>query len=414
MIALLLSAAAALAQESLFTGQGMDCGEYDVIMGTAGLRNAGEAVQTNANTYSASAFAGRHFARIHRTGGTWAKLVTDYNATFGAARLPTYNSLATVPRDGDGNYCDPKYQVGSRPFDLHATNFGFAVGGEHLAFIYATSLTYAMPAYGDQLHRFFLGEFVALPYLVVGSALTPVVDLLAPGPTIDGLDYLIGTTVSVGTLDGAAAYLGSRGGYFQVSETLSGAYAFGSFPLGRKPILQGGFDRLAIPGLEKAGLTTAEYQQIPFVQETDEPLEDDRGGSDESFLYQLRVGNLQQQNIARVFDFGARYRITPSPEISELALGIHTPDFHQSRETEDVVEGEGFGGLLRTGFVTTPTAWAEGNGPGRLLSVRAEAGGWAEGGTLRAVVLYNDPAQLQLYPFARNAVSYQLLFRGAM
>ena len=106
--------------------------------------------------------------------------------------------------------------------------------------------------------------------------------------------------------------------------------------------------------------------------------------------------------------------MAPDPAISELALGLHTPDYHRSRTAvEDDDDEQSKGALVSGGMVSTPAAYAQGLEPATLPSVRAEIAGQSDGYTGRFAVIYNDPEQLQLYPFARGALSYQLTVTGA-
>jgi hypothetical protein len=73
---------------------------------------------------------------------------------------------------------------------------------------------------------------------------------------------------------------------------------------------------------------------------------------------------------------------------------------------------EGVGLLARGGFVSTPAVWSQGLEAARLPSGRLELDGQADDFLVRLSFLYNDPEQLQLYPFARGALSYQLTLRG--
>lgn len=63
-------------------------------------------------------------------------------------------------------------------------------------------------------------------------------------------------------------------------------------------------------------------------------------------------------------------------------------------------------------MVSTPAAYAQGLAPATLPSARVELSGHNEDYTGRLAVIYNDPEQLQLYPFARGALSYQLTVAG--
>jgi hypothetical protein len=418
---LTLSSGAAWAQQtSTFSPEGTDCGLPSAIMGTSGLRNAAEAIQTNANTYSAAAFAARHLMRPPEDGGF---VVYDINVTYAAARVPVWQP-ASLDRPDD---CFAENRVAMRPLDLQAANFGFTWRKGNFGFIYAGSATYGGVVGGDQFTRHFLTGFVGLTYMLAFSAAAAPLDLVVPGPTQFngasaglGLDWLAGATWNGRGAHAAAAYMGSRGGYASVAEDRFGFYAFGARTTYTGNLLQVGVDRAQLGFLgdqaaDLIGLSSVAYQDLPFTGAglSATPAEAEEDPSLAESLARLRAGQLQQRSLFRVADLMARYRFEPQAAVSDLTLGLHTPDFHSPRtgEVEDRV-----GALVQGGFVSPPASWSQGNGPGRLPSGRLELAAQGEGRSApfeaRVALLYNDPDQLQLYPFARNAVSWQALIKG--
>lgn len=426
MIAMILLVGGAYAQqESEFAPEGTLCGDVRPIMGTAGTRNAAEAIQTNSNTYSASAFAGRFLTRtdgVEIEAGEWhGAFLTDLNVTYGATRFPVFHEAA-LSRPTE---CFPEYRVAMKPLDMQAANVGFVARRGNLAFFLSTSFTWAAPAPGDQFFRVFMSTFVSPAYILMGSAMAPLLDLAVPGP-LDfagptsgmGVDWLAGGTARVGPADIAAAYLGSKGGYVSVSEQVVGSYAFAAFRPGYPPVFEAGVDRFNPGAVSQGraasaiGLSSASYQNIPFF--VDQSAADAAVQNDQDvdpFLVQLRVGKVRQQNLLRVLDLNARYRINPDPAVSELVIGLHTPDFHTDRAGE-LREDERFGALIQAGLVSTPAVWSQGTGPARLFSTRIGVKAESESFTGSFSVFRNDPDQLELYDFARNAVSYNLQFGG--
>ena len=212
----------------------------------------------------------------------------------------------------------------------------------------------------------------------------------------------------------SAAYLSSNGAYLQASEEVIGTYFFAAIRPESGVVFEGGLDRLDPASLgdasEKIGILSLAYQDVPFLL-MGQTARDASSSVVQDAVERLRVGRINQQNIGGTFDINARYRITPSPSVSELTAGLHTPEFHPRRDGSSREDGVLL--LLQGGVVTTPAAWAQGTGPATLPSARVAFGGRYDDADFRFSLYVNDPDQLQLYPFARNAVSYQLMVSSA-
>ncbi|MFM2248406.1 MAG: hypothetical protein RL071_4481 [Pseudomonadota bacterium] len=422
-VALLAVAAPAVAdQTSTFTPEGASCEDVAVIAGTAGARNAEDAIQRQANTYSASAFAARHLDRERVGAEDGLLVVMDLNTTYNATRMPVFHRDAVDDGMSEVGDCVAKHRVAMRGLDMQAGNFGLTYNKGPVGVIFATSLTAGFPAYGDQFTRVNMNSFVAPAYVVAIAASAPLLDLLIPGDLDLGaikLDYLLGARVDAKLVQASAAWLGSKGGYAQLSEPTLGGYAFVAKSIGEQAVWQAGLDRLDPDGLgaddlgEALGLTSLAYQQLPVTVAAPSGL-GAPAGLDAPAIGRLRVTGAQQQNIARIADLGVRYRIEPEAALSELAVGLHTPGYHRPRVLDGDEDDVPLGLLARGGFVSTPAVWSQGLAPARLPSARFELNGEADDFLVRLAFLYNDPEQLQLYPFARGALSYQLTLRGAL
>lgn len=409
-----LGAPAAASQTSSFTPAGASCEDVGLIAGTAGVRNAAEAIQRQANTYSASAFAARHLDRERVGAEDGVLIVMDLNTTYNATRMPVFHRDAVNDGMSEEGDCAAKNRVAMRGLDMQAGNFGLTYNKGPVGIIFATSLTAGFPAYGDQFTRVNMNSFVAPAYVVGIAATAPLLDLLIPGDLDLGaikLDYLLGARVDAKLVQASAAWLGSKGGYAQLSEPTFGGYAFVAKSIGEAAVWQAGLDRLDPGGLgaddlgEALGLTSLAYQQLPYSLAAP-------GGAGLPVIERLRVTGAQQQNIAQIVDLAVRYRIEPEASLSELAMGLHTPGYHKPRVRDGDEDDVPLGLLARGGFVSTPAVWSQGLAPARLPSGRVELNGEADDFLVRLAFLYNDPEQLQLYPFARGALSYQLTLRG--
>lgn len=424
---LLLLGGPAHAQYSEFTPEGANCGDPNPIQGTAGVRNATEAIQTNANTYSAANFANRQLNSLDadsywEIGDDWRLgVATDINVTYGAADMVVYHPRHLQYPDE----CEDAWRVATKGLDLQAANTGLVFRKGAFGAFYATSFTWAAPAYGDQFTRVLMTSMVAPAYVLSASLLAGPLDLVTKGPLESTnefssvrLEWMAGATLERDRVHASAAYLSSGGGYFQASEELFGAYAFGTLqapqdgvaetPLLSRSVFQVGLDRLdpdaAFGSLSRLGLLSMAYKKLP--QQLTSGL---RGPA--PALQQLRVGKASLQNLSGVFDVNGRYRIEPSASLSELTVGVHTADFHAPRTGRDA--DSDFLALVQGGMVNTPAAWSEGSGAAQLWTLRGAIGGQYQDADIYFSIYLNDPDQLELYPFARNAVSYQIWVASA-
>lgn len=409
----LLLAGPARAQDTNLTPEGQACSTPAArpIAGTSGLRAGGEAIQQAASTYSVGAFTGRYLLRdvewVDVGNGLVGSAAVETGVTYGAAHLPVYHPAAG---QGAGEYgtCEPRYRVAARPLDINIANTGFAVGNEVFTGIIATSLVYAAPTAGDGFFRGVTTTAMGPTYALAVSAGAPAWDLILPGELNrmgDGggirLEWLGGVSARLGSVGASAAYLSSVGGYAHLTESWSGAYVFAAASRGSDPVFEAGFDRFAPDGAESVGLTSARYQDIPFLVAGVDSLTEQAAGLRE----RLRVGAFRQDNLFGYADVAARYRIAPTPSLSELAVGLHTLGFHPSREGEDDDYSE-WGVLLRGGYVTTPAVWSLGLAPATLPSGRVAVQYRIDEAAFSLQSHLNDPDQLQLYPSLQGALSW--------
>lgn len=182
-------------------------------------------------------------------------------------------------------------------------------------------------------------------------------------------------------------------------------------------LLKGGVDRFDLSDLgqeevgKKVGATSAFYRDLPYGQASS----DEEGK--ETFRTRLRSGHLYQEDIARVLDVRLAYAISPTPVIHEAMVAIHNPGYFRRRNALlDETDGEF---RLAGGVVQLPDLYTLGVEGGSFVSFRADAAvdfsdelGNGFGGAFQFGIQYNDAEQLALYPFARNALSYSIQFRG--
>lgn len=129
LVALLWSPLGSAQDNTFVRPLGIDCDENggNPIAGSVGFTNARHALNTNIQTYSATAFADRVLFGTHRhqDGDQSGTFAVEQNITFGANTVPTFNSRAIDYAVNTDN-CTPEYRVAMRPIDLSATNLGVA------------------------------------------------------------------------------------------------------------------------------------------------------------------------------------------------------------------------------------------------------------------------------------------------
>lgn len=150
---------------------------------------------------------------------------------------------------------------------------------------------------------------------------------------------------------------------------------------------------------EKFGMPSLIYRDIPLAQ----PIGVDDA---EGVVHQrLRTGHLQLDDVGRVVDVAVTARLRPEGTVSEALVAVHNPGYFR-RPSDDVETQVGFG-FAQAGFVSLLEQPSLGVPGGAVPSVRLEAGFRSLGANLWFQLEFNDPEQLALFPFARNALSVQ-------
>jgi len=419
LLAALLSTAHAV-EDTWIRPAGTDCDENggQPIVGTAGFANARDALNTNIQTYSATAFADRALFRTHRHGDNAGSAAMEMNITWGATTVPTYNTRA-IDHAVNTDNCTPDYLVAMRPIDLSATNIGFAYQWERFGLFYSASVAYGGVAYP---HNYLRGMMygLGLPmYSVYALAAAPLLRTgyqTQTGASAFALDWIGGATYHDEHLGVRVGYAGSAGLYGSVNEQNSGLY-LSSVVRGQGALLsqlETGLDRL--PGHKVAkglGLTSVFLRDLPYGATA--PTED----ATRSLLPEsgsLRTVHLEQDNLFRILDVHASQTLKPISQLHLAQLGLHTPGYHKGRNAAETGSEE-FAGLVRAGLVRIPAQAAFGIEEGQLITFRAEgklqfASGSNGSAHVQYGVLYNDAEQLAMYPYAQNVLTYRLQMRG--
>jgi len=418
-VTLILAGAAHAQDDTWIRPLGTDCDENggEPIVGSIGFTNARHALNTNIQTYSATAFADRTLFRSHRfrdsdKGGTVA---FEQNITFGATTVPTYNSRAIDYAVNNDN-CTPEYRVAMRPLDLSSTNLGVAFQSDHFGFFYSASVAFGGVAYPHNYLRgmmYGLGLPMYSAYALMAAPLVRSGYQTQTGASAFALDWIGGASYHNDHIGARVGYAGSAGLYAAVNEQNSGLY-LSSVVRGQGSILgqlETGLDRLHL--VDQLGLTSAFLRDIPYgagvVEEAGARDLLPAAGS-------LRTVHFEQDNLFDYFDVHVSQTLKPVSQLHLAQVGLHTPDYHASRAGGDEEQGE-FRGLVRAGVARIPAQAAFGVEEGSLITLRAEGdvtvvGDGDAGFHINFGILYNDAEQLAMYPYAQNVLTYRYQMKG--
>lgn len=408
MIALLLAAAAhAQADRN-------QCSTDDAfpLAGTAGFDNALEALRTNAATYSAASFLER--TGLRRIALSDEKKVGSAqfatNWTFGVTRVPVWQEDVTYGE------CPDEFLLVSRPLDLHAYNLGFAFRVGPVGAFYTASMT---AGYMSDIAYFrpfqALGVAVVSPWVLAAAPLAGSLQTQV-GASAYAQDFVAGVIVDAGVASLRGGYTQSRGWYLSGQDALVGAL-FGTIVLrdGLSFVGQAraGVEQLPLPeGIgERVGRPSAFLRVLPLTEQQTDPAVGEVGPRQ----LDLTTGHLEQHDLMGLVDLRFGYAIRPTPAVYNVSVAVHDPSFWRSAE-----EGStGIHGYLEAGMVQVPDQFYYGVEGGPKLHLRGQISGGTsaiapeKGGSFSLVLLYNDPEQTALYPFAVDALTISTELKGA-
>lgn len=423
LLTLLLWAGPALASDDGFLRpEGTDCdlNGGNPIAGTAGFDNARAALQTNQNTYSATAFAERNLFPAARRkgadedGGTFA---AQWSFTFNAAQVVSFDDGA----EGNGN-CPSNYRVQVRPLDMQAGNIGVTGHWGRWGLFYSSSITFGQQAYPNPFLRGMLWLGAAPMYAGSIVALAPISGgwTTQNGASALAMDWIGGGRYEGEHLHARLGYAGSRGLYVDVGEdvvglSLSGVVRGGE--LGRFAQLKVGGQRMPLKKLIKPlGFTSLYLRDLsfgpPVVESVAAAAVADGEGLDGLLggVGRLRTYHFSQEDLGQYVDLDIAFATRPLSQLHLAALGGHSADF---RATRDGAVGTGF--LAKAGVVNLPGQPILGVDGGSYFSGRLEGRGRNKAGNLGGggAILFNDPELLALYPFATNVSSWSFSIEGS-
>lgn len=233
----------------------------------------------------------------------------------------------------------------------------------------------------------------------------------ASGASAYAQDAIVGAIVDAEVADLRAGYTRSRGWYASVQDHYIGL--FGSIVLrdGFHLVGQfrGGAERLKVSERvqEKVGATSAFARLLPLTEagELDPSAEQ----------VDLLTGHLEQEGIAGVLDIRAAYAVKPVAQIHEASIAFHDADYYTYEDGGESSSNRHF--YVEAGFVRLPPLYYYGVEGGTKLHLRGEIvlTPPVQDGKVQASMglLFNDPEQTALYPFAVDAVSGRFSVKGA-
>ncbi len=395
------------------------CGVYDSIPGTVSYQVAKQAVASNANVYSAVALLERQvLPKLNEAGAeddndyddTLAVWALDYNLIYGATSVPA------TARTGSGYGCA---QNGIVDVDLAAGNLAYGLRYKSLSVFYAagTATSYIPPM--GLLGRAYLPVFP-----LVGWGYGLVAPLLGAGSTQKDVysltwDYVAGANVRTDVVSVSAGYVGSTGLYGHVVQPDIAAQVSSvvTDEFHELALLKGGFAQLdwLVPEdtVEAIG-STAVYAR--HMQQLIPPsrVEQSLGTSREDLgRVSLLTGHLEQNRVAEYFDLLGAVKLGDRVDLHDAAIGVHFTKKAMEREWYDPDNQA----RLIVGVVKVPDQYYLGLQGGYRLRLGLEISSEdketrSKEHRLSGSLTLNDPEFLAVFPYAQNAVQFNIVYRG--
>jgi hypothetical protein len=417
---LLLIGLAQAKDDGFLRPEGTDCelNGGNPIAGTAGFENARDALQTNQNTWSATAFAERTLFPAARRKGAEEEggvAAAQWTFTFKAAQVVTRDTSA----QGNTN-CPSDYAVQLRPLDMQAGNIGVAGNWGKWGLFYSSSVTFGQLAYPNPFLRGMLWVG-AVPMYTSGIAMLGPISRgwsTQEGASAFAMDWIAGGRYEGEHVYARAGWAGSRGLYVDVGEDTLGLGLSGvvrSSSAGWLGQLWAGGKRMPTKKLlAPLGFSSVFLRDLSFGPPVTAAVAEEAadGGLDGVLggVGRLRTVHVEQEDIAELVDLRVAMATRPISQLHLAAAGLHSKGF---RETRDGQAGQGF--LGQVGVVNLPAQPILGVDGGSYFSARVEGRARAKNGKLGGggSVLFNDPELLALYPFATNVSSWSMHVEGS-
>jgi hypothetical protein len=308
--------------------------------------------------------------------------------------------------------CPADFLISARSVDMYAYNGGGAYRNGRIGVFYAAAVTFSYPAELTYLRAYQTVGSLYLGPMFLGSAMFGSLQTAA-GASGYAQDAIVGAVFDAEVADLRAGYTHSRGWYASVQDHWIGL--FGSIVLrdGFRLVGQfrGGAERVQSPRAvrEKVGATSLFARILPLT----EPVEGLPG--ERARQIDLTTGHLEQEGLFGMLDLRGAYAIRPTAQVHEASVALHDREYYLVEDGETPTLERHF--YLEAGFVTLPALYYYGIEGGTKLHLRGEVsftpqmddsqlqGGFA--------LLFNDPEQTALYPFATDSVTFKANLKGA-
>ncbi len=391
------------------------CGQPLPVAGSAGFANAQAARRTNVNTYGAAAIVEQATASQAYSGDLASRFRSGeghfrltFNDTFGAARLLTLcddrdpGDQQTVMGVDDRDRWLKKDRLYEQPLDLYATNVYVSGGAQAIGGFYSASVTQSVLGYRGAMVA---GQVINL----YPAFFAPAVGNWQRGDGVASyaVDWVAGGYLDLGAVAARVGTAGANGLFVTVDERAIGLFGTLSRGVGEAqadPLayLRAGLQGFSLRRFGAPRLSEAIGQSSLFFR--DMPVGVDPSGDAE--LSRLRTLHLDQRAIAQQVEAALSYRVGQQSGLYDVHLGWHTPGFYGERsDLKGSVEAEDEGFGIRVGMIDVAPRYSLGVQGGRYFSARAQLRGEA----ITGMILFNDPEQLALFPFATNALSLRLV-----
>lgn len=402
------------AQAQVFSNEAQNCLADDAwpIAGNAGLENGLSALRINAQTYNATRFAEKNLYPVWEqvqadikgeeeeatTPALFARVSYEYNANLGVARVPLWYGSDDCPDD---------LRLSTSPLDVYANNFGIVGRYGKLGFYYSGSFTFGTTAFPRNDYR---AVMALMTFPMIGAYGTMAAPFSGAGVSVVqgssayALDWVGGAMYEGTLLKARAGYVRSRGFHASVENPQSGLFAnwvwrgdsgfdFSQYAAGAEQVRWG-------KASDKVGKTSLFTRGVP-ISESRQPGQQ----------VQLRTQHIAQDSIAGRLDVAASWATEPQPLLHEAWVAIHSVGFHDSLGPEGL--NGAFMQRLGAGVYQMPAQYYYGLEARTLYSARLDYRyALGDAGVMNTTFSYNDPEQLLIFPFARDAFAVRFTFEG--
>lgn len=391
------------------------CDQALPVAGAAGFANAQAARRTNVNTYGAAAvveqategkgYDGDLSSRFRTSAGQFR---LSFNDTFGAARVLARcddrdpGDQQTVMGLDDRDRWLKKDRLYEQPLDLYATNVFMSGGTEAIGGFYSASVTQSVLGYRWAMVS---GQVINL----YPAVFAPFVGNWQRGDGVASyaVDWVAGGYLDLGPVAARVGTAGADGLYVTLDERTIGLFGTISRGVGEgagDPLayLRAGVQGFSARRFGAKRLADAMGQSSLFFRDMPVGVESAGAGA----LDHLRTLHIDQRGVAEQVELALSYRLGQQAGLYDAHIGWHSPGYYADRADLKggvQAEDEGFG--VRVGMIDVAPRYSLGVPGGRYFSARAQLRGEA----LTAMLLFNDPEQLALFPFATNALSLRLV-----